>query len=129
MLGKCYMCHIIKFGLKEYDFHCFPGSGRIVNICKKCWPNRPKGFEEQYGISLSSAENAKRVKPIGNPMVTDFRHGENAYGSVLELMSDGSKIPIICGHGGSAWLCFYCAKKIMDGTSQTAGVDLAGSYA
>jgi len=43
-----------------------------------------------------------------------YRHGlpnslENAFGTVLSK----DHLPYICGHGGSAWLCPSCAKKIL----------------
>ena len=37
----------------------------------------------------------------------------NAYGEILSVDKQGKQIPVICGHGGSMWLCRSCANKIM----------------
>jgi hypothetical protein len=37
----------------------------------------------------------------------------NAFGTVLAQMADGQLGPVICGHGGSMWLCAQCAQAIL----------------
>lgn len=45
----------------------------------------------------------------------------NAYGTVVmrEQVREGfdlwNDLPIMCGHGGSAWLCYCCAEAILKG--------------
>ncbi len=39
--------------------------------------------------------------------------GENAYGRVMSWDKANQKlIPVICGHGGSMWLCEKCFNKM-----------------
>ncbi len=39
---------------------------------------------------------------------------ENAYGEIANYCPDCKKIlPVICGHGGSMWLCRKCANRII----------------
>ena len=41
----------------------------------------------------------------------------NAYGTVVCYDETNKKnIPVICGHGGSGWLCPECAERIVQGT-------------
>lgn len=59
-------------------------------------------------------------KPIGRPIriitnevLTRNSNGHvNAFGSVLSEYDSGHRLPFICGHGGSAWLCPECAVRI-----------------
>ena len=52
------------------------------------------------GVSLSSGQG-----------VPDFPM--NAKGYILSPWSDGTNlVPVICGHGGSEWLCGSCASAI-----------------
>ena len=43
----------------------------------------------------------------------------NAYGEIVSVEQDGSEIPVICGHGGSMWLCRKCKTAIL--TSAPSG--------
>lgn len=44
---------------------------------------------------------------LGNP--------DNYYGRILLEQEDGERLPVICGHGGSMWLCKECALAIQRG--------------
>lgn len=43
---------------------------------------------------------------INNPDV-------NAYGTLASLYTNGIEYPVVCGHGGSRWLCPECKDKIL----------------
>jgi hypothetical protein len=111
IIERCYLCGKIKFGCREYSWQPNPGTMSHQQICGVCWPNRPKDFYEVWGIDrqMKSTE-AKFVKPIGTPQIT--MENNNAFGSVLALYDDGTRLGICCEHGGSAWLCLSCAQKI-----------------
>lgn len=114
IFNKCFLCGKIKFHTTEYTWETGPGSGRTADFCNSCYPHRPKSFSEIMGITSKRMEpEAKFFKYIGDPRITASDHGLNAYGSVLALYTDGSTLPVICGHGGSAWFCLTCAKKTM----------------
>ena len=93
-----------------------PGTG-YFEYCEQCWVELPKelqptDWEESIGLKSIVNPNAKFLRYIGKPYVTSSRHGLNAYGSLLAELDDGSHVGIICGHGGSCWLCLECAQKI-----------------
>ncbi len=108
----CDDCGRPSFKLKYYSWDTGPGSGRFGNFCKKCLPNQPEGWDKQMGISNTSSGSSEFVNFVGNPRITDSKYGDNAFGSVLSLHSNGDKLGVICGHGGSAWLCLKCAEDI-----------------
>lgn len=37
----------------------------------------------------------------------------NAYGEMVSIYKDGTELPVICGHGGSAWLCRDCKDELL----------------
>ena len=40
---------------------------------------------------------------------------ENAYGEIVWSCPDcGLKTPVICGHGGSMWLCRFCKEQLLN---------------
>ncbi len=47
------------------------------------------------------------------PIYKEGEMGENAYGLVTAQMSNGQIGSVICGHGGSMWLCRNCADSII----------------
>jgi len=50
----------------------------------------------------------------GEMRMTDPKTGRlNAYGTVLHQDDNGKTYPIICGHGGSMWLCPECADALL----------------
>jgi len=113
--GKCYQCGKSGFGFKEWSWTTGPGAGRTGNFCNKCWEKRPKNWEDTLGISTETKPGATFVRYVGVPQITASEHGFNAFGSILAEYSDGSKLGVMCGHGGSAWLCLECANKISRG--------------
>jgi len=113
-IGFCDGCRKLKRNVKRHEWDTGPGSGRYEYLCPTCWPNRPKGFMEIMGISNSMKQGAQFVKFVGEPQITDNRYGMNAWGSVLALYDDGSKLAVICDHGGSAWLCLSCAENMIN---------------
>lgn len=115
MIGKCDICKKFKFSLKKHNIMDGPGSGRIYEICNTCTKEGkiPKSFNEKMGITEFRTPDAEFVKFIGSPQITESRYGSNAFGSVLALYDDNSRIPVICMHGGSAWLCYECAVKLI----------------
>lgn len=116
MIGQCEICGKLKWKLIEKSVETHPGSGKIFRVCQKCIDANlvPESFNERYGISYELTPNAKFVKYVGVPDVTDGAYGANAYGSVLAEYDDGNRIGVTCGHGGSAWLCLDCAKQIIN---------------
>lgn len=63
------------------------------------------------GISNYHEADAKFIRIIGSPFITGM--GDNAFGSVKALYSDGSALPFNCSHGGSMYLCLSCAKQLI----------------
>lgn len=115
MFDKCEICLHWKFNIKQYTVTDSPGGGRDWSICKKCYDKGllPKSFEEKWGISgTQSGPVSVFVRYVGHATLTSSEYGQNAYGSITGEYSDGSRLPVICGHGGSAWLCLGCAKEI-----------------
>ena len=113
-LGKCYSCGHRKRKLREWSWTTGPGTGQFGNFCDDCWESRPKNWEEKVGMTMQRmSPNAKFVQYVGAPQVTAAKHGPNAYGSVLAEYDDGSRIGVMCEHGGSAWLCLGCAEKLV----------------
>jgi len=101
---------------EPHDVSTGPGRGHF-DYCEDCWnelpeSQRPVDWYEAMGISGTHDPNATFVRYVGEPHITDSRYGQNAFGSVLAEYSDGSRIGVICGHGGSAWLCLDCAKGV-----------------
>lgn len=37
----------------------------------------------------------------------------NAYGELVYVQEDGKELPVMCGHGGSMWLCRDCKHRIL----------------
>jgi len=44
---------------------------------------------------------------------------DNAYGEIEARVGDGSYGPVICGHGGSMWLCRACKERILKANPET----------
>jgi len=42
-----------------------------------------------------------------------YVYGNNAYGTLISVESNGKEYPVICGHGGSMWLCRNCKEQIL----------------
>lgn len=62
-------------------------------------------------------ENIIRVKNsiyIVRETEESFKKDGNMYGRILSWSEANKKyIPIICGHGGSMWLCFKCGTEMV----------------
>ena len=39
---------------------------------------------------------------------------ENAYGEIMSVEEGKPAVPVICGHGGSMWLCRECKDRILN---------------
>ncbi len=113
MIGLCDICHWPGFNLIQETVMTGPGSGRTYQIHKNCKNKLPKSFKEIYGFIQPRDSKAKFKRFVGTPRITEAKYGNNAYGSVLAEHTDGSRIGVMCGHGGSAWLCLECAEKII----------------
>ena len=117
MIRRCDFCHRFRFGIVERTVPSGPGVGRIHRICPACLAQGrlPGSWYEQMGMLPSRDHDApvKFMKYVGRAYATSHECGENAYGSVLAEYDDGSRIGVICEHGGSQWLCLTCAEKIM----------------
>mgnify|MGYP001614360756 FL=1 len=112
-IGRCSECGKLKLRLREWSWSTGPGGGHTGRFCDDCWDARPKDWEERMGITRQLAPGATFVRYVGEPRVTASGYGANAFGSVLAEYSDGSRIGVMCGHGGSAWLCLSCAQKML----------------
>ena len=112
MLRRCDFCHTLKLHLEERTVYDSPGGGYTCHICRPCLASGrlPKNFNERMGITTGLKDGAKFLRYIGIPQVTASEYGDNAFGSILAEYDDGSRIGVICGHGGSAWLCLKCAE-------------------
>ena len=115
MIGHCKFCHRFKFNLIEKTVPSGPGVGRIHRICPKCLAAErlPESWYKRMGIRNPTSDSAKFVRYVGIPHVTASEYGQNAFGSVLAEYDDGSRVGVICGHGGSEWLCLSCAEKLV----------------
>jgi hypothetical protein len=56
-----------------------------------------------------------KESPFRKQLPEDSLAAGNAYGTLVEIESDGKMLPYICGHGGSMWLCPECADAIAGG--------------
>ena len=112
-LTCCFLCGGFKWCAREHRWMIGPGTGRIEPICRQCWPYRPKDFVEKMGARGPTSDITPRtfVRFEGAPSVTASECGLNAFGSVVACYNDGSRTSVICGHGGSEWLCLDCAKR------------------
>jgi hypothetical protein len=65
-------------------------------------------------IEEASASDAKhQINSMGNLAYN------NAYGLVGSYCPDCERtLPVICGHGGSMWLCRGCAKGLIEWTAE-----------
>lgn len=49
--------------------------------------------------------------------IRDTPHENNAYGTLAWAFTDSGgharEIPVICGHGGSMWLCYKCKEDTL----------------
>ncbi len=111
--GTCYHCGRHGWNLREWTWDTGPGSGHTGHFCDKCWSSRPRNWGEIMGISRQMSPDATFVRYVGTPRITASEYGANAYGSVLAEHSDGNRTGVVCGHGGSAWLCLKCAEEMM----------------
>lgn len=66
-------------------------------------------------IELISSEDAKYQINSRGTLAS-----ENAYGEIMAEYDDGSKVPVICGHGGSMWLCRQCKEHALGRAEKTA---------
>jgi hypothetical protein len=74
-------------------------------------------WKDEHGCSVEIArtDNEKRFAQLPPERVSAMlrRHlpdpANNAYGLVL---TREGHVPLICGHGGSAWLCLNCAEEM-----------------
>ena len=112
-LRRCERCQQLKLRVREWSWDTGPGHGRFADFCDECWEHRPKGWYEVMGISRMVSPGVTFMRYVGEPRVTASENGQNAYGSVLSEYSDGARIGVMCGHGGSAWLCLTCAQKLV----------------
>lgn len=48
---------------------------------------------------------------------------ENAFGLVIWVSEDGERLPVNCSHGGSMWLCWPCAQKLLAEQNQETGIE------
>lgn len=116
--GTCKRCWRPWKYVKPHSVETGPGSG-YFEYCEDCWSQlsetkRPRDWSERMGIGGTIAPGTTFVQFIGDPCLTDTRHGQNAFGSVLAEYSNGAHIGVTCEHGGSGWLCLECAQKCVD---------------
>lgn len=80
----------------------------LLKSYKPCWPTL-KWYEKILCILLSNKDDI-----IERDMRNNSQSSQNVYGNIL-VYDDDSKtwIPVICGHGGSMWLCRECGNKIL----------------
>lgn len=70
-----------------------------------------KRLSGEYGRDYIERCSAEDLKYQINTMGSLAR--DNAYGEILSVEDDGREIPVICGHGGSMWLCRQCKIAIL----------------
>lgn len=72
----------------------------------------PKDKELKF-MPLSEARQRLLTETGGSP-------GSNAYGTVMSWDEASEKwLPIMCGHGGSMWLCPGCAERLINNGWET----------
>ena len=114
MFARCNFCGRRGPGRSEHTISTNPGGGQIFTICKVCFEEGklPQSFNEKRGIDNQlSNSNAKLIRYVGKPQITDGSYGLNAFGSIVAEYDDGSRLAVCCSHGGSEWLCLECAIK------------------
>jgi len=113
MIWFCKNCHRLR-KVRKYSFKIKPGVAEAKYMCSDC-ADRYCDWDAQVGIAhTSKTPLGNFIKYVGTPYVTDECYGQNAFGSVLAQYENGSTIGVICGHGGSEWLCLKCAKDLVE---------------
>lgn len=62
------------------------------------------------------------TRPLVYTVVANAPFGtrdQNCFGAV---MAEGYEHPVICGHGGSEWLCWTCAAVLHEQQNQPTGI-------
>lgn len=72
-----------------------------------------KRLEGEFGREYIEKRSEEDRKHGINSMGTLAR--DNAFGEIVSVEDDGRELPVICGHGGSMWLCRACKEKILKG--------------
>src|SRR3990167_2975809 len=70
-------------------------------------------FEKETNASRKSVEGVGKITWHGIPSANAYG---NAYGSIWGEHENGVKTTVICGHGGSMWMCLNCAQATISGT-------------
>lgn len=108
-----------KFCGKHYGGHESGHAGYDV-CCSDCGPREQKNWMAQYNAEKDAARATQESeigyfypakRPCGIYPEERLEPG-NAFGSVMYRDMKGS-YPVICGHGGSMWLCQKCADEFM----------------
>lgn len=73
-------------------------------------PDGVRALNIPIEVRDSPARRALRKRNVHQP---PQYFADNAYGLVLSEQEDGERIPVICGHGGSSWLCHGCAVTML----------------
>jgi hypothetical protein len=63
--------------------------------------------ERDYIEQLSASDFEYQINSKGTLA------GNNAYGEITAVSDDGTEMPVICGHGGSMWLCRECKNSLL----------------
>ncbi len=67
-------------------------------------------YGRNYIVALSHEDNVHGINSMGQLAE------RNAFGEVVDVNEKtGEILPIICGHGGSMWLCRRCKDEIVKG--------------
>ena len=78
-----------------------------------------KRLEGEYGRSYIEKHSDEDRKYHINSMGKAAQ--ENAWGEIVAVDENGKEYPVMCGHGGSMWLCRKCKDEILlEQAKQTA---------
>ena len=78
-----------------------------------------KRIEGDYGRSyiekMSEEDRRHKINSMGTLAL------KNAYGELVFVEEDGTELLVICGHGGSMWLCRECKDKTLENQKLRTG--------
>jgi hypothetical protein len=63
-------------------------------------------------VAYDESKPEGKITIMGTPSANE---GGNAYGSIWAQAENGRRYTLMCGHGGSMWMCLGCAQAMIAG--------------